>query len=133
MSEAGSHKGPRGQKFGPGEGPQLLAHLQGTGAEVVGNDGEKVGDLKAVQESVFTVGGSMWRDLHGPINRIGEVTAEGNIVLDIPAGQVEETDWEKSWSLGGPSPEEFSEAPREESIWEVVRRRVEDPKKEREE
>lgn len=132
MSEPGSPTGPRGEEFGPGEGPQLLAHLQGTGAGVVGSDGEKVGDLKSVQESTFTVGRGVWRDLHVPIHRIGEVTAEGNIVLDIPAGEVDDTGWEKSWSPGGPSPEEFSEAPREESIWEVARRRIKDPKKEKE-
>ncbi len=34
--------GPRGKRFGPGEGPQLLAHLQATGAEVIGSDGEKM-------------------------------------------------------------------------------------------
>lgn len=130
MSDAGSSTGPWGQKFGPNEGPQLLAHLQGTGAGVLGSDGEKVGDLKAVGESSFTVGRGVWRDLHVPIHRIGEVTEERDIVLDIPAGEVDDTDWEKSWSPGGPSPEEFSEAPREDSIWEVVRRRADDPKKE---
>jgi hypothetical protein len=39
MTSGGSSVGPRGQRFDAGEGPQTLAQLQDTGAEVVGSDG----------------------------------------------------------------------------------------------
>ena len=40
----------------PGHGPQTLAQLQATGAEVLGSDGEKIGDLKEVGDADFLVG-----------------------------------------------------------------------------
>ncbi len=38
-----------------GHGPQTLAQLQATGAEVVGSDGKKVGDLKEVGDADFLI------------------------------------------------------------------------------
>ncbi len=39
-----------------GHGPQTLAQLQATGAEVVGSDREKIGDLKEVGDADFLIG-----------------------------------------------------------------------------
>ncbi|MDP9485652.1 MAG: hypothetical protein M3Q49_07690 [Actinomycetota bacterium] len=82
--------GPRGKSFGPGEGLQLLAQLQATGAKVLGSDGEKVGDLKSVGDADFLVGRTLRRDVRVPIARIEEVTEGGEVVLDVPADRVEE-------------------------------------------
>ena len=56
VAGGGSEVGPKGQDYGSGEGPQTLAQLQGTGAEVVGSDGENIGDLKTVGAADFVVG-----------------------------------------------------------------------------
>jgi hypothetical protein len=55
MAKGGPEAGSGGGRFGPGEGPQTLAQLQSTGAEVVGSDGETVGDLKTVGDAHFVV------------------------------------------------------------------------------
>jgi hypothetical protein len=123
MSNGDSDLGPRGKQFGPGEGPQLLAHLQATGAEVVGSDGEKIGDLKSVGDADFQVGRTIRSDLHVPIARIKEVTEDNRIVLDIPADKIGETDWderEADVSEAG----DFSASPVEEGIWEVAKRKA---------
>jgi hypothetical protein len=79
--------GPRGQRFGPGEGPQTLAQLEATGAEIVGSDGEKVGDLKSVGDAGFLVERTLRRDLHVPVKHVQEVTTDNKVVLDVPAEQ----------------------------------------------
>ena len=85
MASGGSSVGPRGQRFDAGEGPQTLAQLQATGAEVIGSDGEKVGDLKAVGDADFVVGRTLRSDLHIPVTSIREVTTDNRIVLDVSA------------------------------------------------
>jgi hypothetical protein len=60
----------------PGHGPQTLAQLQATGAEVLGSDGEKIGDLKEVGDADFLVGRTLRRDLRLPVSRVREVTCE---------------------------------------------------------
>ena len=85
MASDGSSLGPRGQRFDAGEGPQTLAQLQATGAEVIGSDGEKVGDLKAVGDADFVVGRTLRSDLHIPVTSIREVTTDNRIVLDVSA------------------------------------------------
>ena len=88
MTEGGSEPGPREQSRGAGRGPQTLAQLQATGVEVVGSDGEKVGDLKVVGDADFVVGRTLLRrDLRLPVNRIREITGDDKIVLDVPADQ----------------------------------------------
>ncbi len=122
-----SNVGPRGKRFGPGEGPQLLADMQNTGAEVVGSDGETIGDLKAVRDADFVVKRSLVRrDLHVPVKAIQEVTTDNRIVIDIPADQVDEMDWEKSWSepSGGAEADrdDFAEgSKREKGIWGMTK------------
>ncbi len=90
MAYDGSSVGPRGQRFDAGEGPQTLAQLQATGAEVVGSDGEKVGDLKAVGDADFVVGRTLRSDLHIPITHVREVTTDDKIVLDVSAKEAKE-------------------------------------------
>ena len=91
MADGESGVGPRGKRFGPGEGPQLLAQLEGTGAEVVGSDGEKVGNLKQVGDAAFVVDRGMLRgDVSVPVRHITEVTTDERIVLDVPSDRVDE-------------------------------------------
>jgi hypothetical protein len=115
-----SSTGPRGQNFDAGEGPQTLAQLQGTGAEVVGSDGEKVGDLKTVGDADFVVGRTLRSDLHIPVRHVREVTGDNKIVLDVSAEQAKEARW------GGPSTdtsgsaEGFSDSAKvEKGVWEL--------------
>jgi hypothetical protein len=55
-----------------GHGPQTLDQLQATGAEVVGSDGEKVGDLEEVGNADFLVERTLRRDLRLQVSRVGE-------------------------------------------------------------
>ena len=90
MASDGSSVGPRGQRFDAGEGPQTLAQLQATRAEVIGSDGGKVGDLKTVGDADFVVGRTLRSDLHIPVTRIREVTTDNKIVLDVSAEEAKE-------------------------------------------
>jgi len=101
MADGESDVGPRGKSFDSSEGPQLLAHLQGTDAEVVGSDGEKVGNLKEVGPAAFLIDrGTLRRDVSLPVRHVAEVTTDERIVLDVPADQVDEVG-QKHWP--GPS------------------------------
>jgi len=92
--------GPRGKSYGPGEGPQTLAQLQATGAEVFGSDGEKVGDLKEVRDADFLVGrGGLRRDVYVPVGNVAEIGEGGGIVLDVASGEVDDQGWEKAFPL----------------------------------
>ena len=113
MANGGSEVGPRGQHFGSGEGPQTLAQLQGTGAEVVGSDGEKVGDLKTVGDADLVVGRTLRSDLHVPVARVREVTADNRIVLDVSAEEAKEARWGPSTDTAGGA-EGFSDSARVE-------------------
>ena len=93
MANGTSESGSEGGRFGPGEGPQTLAQLQSTGAEVVGSDGEKVGDLKTVGDADFVVGRTLWGDLHVPIRHVSEVSADNKIILDVSADDAKEAWW----------------------------------------
>lgn len=123
MANDGPGAGPRGERSDAGGGPQTLAQLQGTGAEVVGSDGEKVGDLKIVGDADIVVGRSLLRsDLHVPVAHVREVTADDRIVLDVSAEEAKEARW------GGPSTdtsggaEDFSESTRvEKGALEIVK------------
>ena len=85
--------GARGKRFDPGEGPQLLAQLRATGGtQVFGSDGEKVGELKEVGDASFVVDrGALRGEVCVLVERVGEVTGDGRIVLDVPADRVDET------------------------------------------
>ena len=96
MADGKSEVGPRGNTFDSGEGPQLLNHLQGTGAEVVGSDGEKVGNLKEVGDATFVVyRRTLRRDISIPMKHIVEVTTDTRIVLDAPEDQVDDIGWSR--------------------------------------
>lgn len=85
-----SDPGPREQRTEAGGGPITLSQLQGTGAEVVGSDGEKVGDLKEVGDADFLVERTLRRDIRVPVNHVREVTADSKVVLDVRADEVNE-------------------------------------------
>jgi hypothetical protein len=89
MPERESEAGATERIAERGDGPQTLAQLQATGAEVVGSDGETVGDLKDVGDADFLVGRTLRRDLRLPVNRVREVTSN-KIVLDLPAAEAKE-------------------------------------------
>ncbi len=115
MSDGEEHGfGPRGGRFGSGEGPQLINHLQGTGAEVVGSDGEKVGELKEVGDAAFVVDrGTLRGEVRLPVARIGEVTNDGRIVLDVAADRVDEVGqkgWPKLSGAGDPASTPYAES-----------------------
>lgn len=121
MASGESEIGPRGKRFEPGEGPQLLAQLQSSGAEVIGSDGEKLGDLKSVGDADFLVARTLGRDVRVPVARIKEVTDDNEIVLDLPAGEVDEVGRDER-SLGPDLEEGFSESNEtEKGVWGVRR------------
>lgn len=93
MTDRGSDVGPRGKRFDTGEGRQTLAQLQNTGAEVVGSDGQKIGDLKSVGDADFVVGRMLRSDLHVPVKHVSEVTTDNKIVLDVSADEAKEAPW----------------------------------------
>ena len=90
MVERESDTGATERSDEPGQGPQTLAQLQATGAEVVGSDGERLGDLEEVGDADFLVGRSLRRNLRLPVSRVREVTSESKIVLDLPAAEAKE-------------------------------------------
>jgi hypothetical protein len=102
MAEREADTGATERSAEPGHGPQTLAQLQATGAEVVGSDGERLGDLAEVGDADFLVGRTLRRDLRLPINRVREVTSENKIVLDLPAAEAKELG--KRESLGETAP-----------------------------
>ena len=106
MADGESNVGPRGKSFGSGESPQLLNHLQGTDAEVVGSDGEKVGTLKEVGDAAFLIDrGTLRGEVSMPVRHVAEVTTDNRIVLDVPANQVDdvgETGWPSLPRAGDP-------------------------------
>ena len=99
---------------GTGAGPQTLAQLQGTGAEVVGSDGEKVGDLKTVGDADIVVGRTLRRDLHVPVRYVREVTADDKIVLNVSAGEAKEARWGSASTDTSGGGEGFSDSARVE-------------------
>ena len=114
MANEGPGTGSTGESSGAGGGPQTMAQLQGTVAEVVGSDGEKVGDLKTVGEADIVVGRSMLRsDLHVPVARVREVTPDNRVVLDVSADEAKEARWGgPSTDTSGSGADEFSESSR---------------------
>jgi hypothetical protein len=84
--------------------------LQGTGAEVVGSDGGKVGDLKTVGDADVVVGRTLRSDLHVPVRHVREVTDDGKIVLDVSAEEAKEARWGGASTDTSGGAEDFSES-----------------------
>src|ERR687897_967832 len=101
----------------PGHGPQTLAQLQATGAEVLGSDGEKIGNLKEVGDADFLVGRTLRRDLRLPVSRVREVTSENKIVVDVPATEAKGLGEKESLGEGAPGTGSMSENPGKEEKW----------------
>lgn len=105
------HGTPGRETSGAAKGPQTLAQLQATGAEVVGSDGKKVGDLKEVGDADFVVGRTLKSDLRLSVNQIREIIPEdgGNkIVLELPAEEAKDASRSGASGDGDPAAD-FSE------------------------
>src|SRR5215218_3878701 len=98
----------------PGHGPQTLAQLQATGAEVVGSDGDKIGDLKEVGDADFLVGRTLRRNLRLPVSRVREVTSENKIVLDLTTAEAKELGEKESLGEAAPGARSMAENPGKE-------------------
>jgi hypothetical protein len=107
-------RGPAERSTGPGHGPQTLAQLQATGAEVVGSDGEKVGNLKEVGDADFLVERTLRRNLRLPVSCVWEVTPDNTIVLDVPAGEAKAAGNKESLGEAAPGAGSMSENPGKE-------------------
>jgi hypothetical protein len=94
----------------PGHGPQTLAQLQATGAEVFGSDGDKI----EVGDADFLVGRTLRRDLRLPVSRVREVTSENKIVLDLPATETKALGEKESLGEAAPGAGSMSENPGKE-------------------
>ena len=99
---------------GPGQGPQTLAQLQATGAEVLGSDGERLGDLEDVGDADFLVGRTLRRDLRLPVSRVREVTSDNKIVLDLPVAEAKELGEKESAGEAAPAAGSMAENPGKE-------------------
>ncbi len=110
MAKSGSDPGPREKSQGARQGPQTLAQLQATNAEVVGSDGEKIGDLKTVGDADFLVGRTLRPDLRLPINCVREITSDDKVVLDVPADQAPELNQERASTDMAGGAESFSDS-----------------------
>ncbi len=70
---------------------ELLGQLQEEQAEVVGSEGDKVGNLKSVRKEDFLLDRGMLRsDVYLPVAAIETITEDNRIVLSIPADRVDE-------------------------------------------
>lgn len=117
-----SGPGPSEQRPEAGGGPITLSQLQATGAEVIGSDGEKVGDLKEVDDADFLIERTLQRDIRVPVNRVREVTADNKIVLDVRADEVKEVGRKEPLSYKAPDAGNISHsAEKEKGIWGLRR------------
>ena len=114
MVERESDTGATERSTEPGQGPQTLAQLQATGAEVVGSDGERLGNLEEVGDADFLVGRTLRRNLRLPVSRVREITSENKIVLDLPAAEAKELGEKESLGEGAPGSGSMSENPGKE-------------------
>ena len=114
MVEREPDKGAPERSAEPGHGPQTLAQLQATGAEVIGSDGEKIGDLKEVGDADFLVGRTLRRNLRLPVSRVREITSENKIVLDLPTAEAKELAERESLGEGAPGSSSMAENPGKE-------------------
>lgn len=121
MAKSESETGPSEQSFGPGHGPQTLPQLQATGAEVVGSDGEKIGDLKEVSDADFRVGRTLRRDLHVPVARVKKVTTDNQIVLDLTADEANNMGWDRPSGETDPAADFSESSEREKGAWGLRR------------
>jgi hypothetical protein len=71
--------------------------------QVVGLDGEQIGQVKEVRGEDFLISRPMARDLLVPM-RFVQNTHDDQIVLSIPAGQVDGMNWRSPELLGAPPP-----------------------------
>jgi hypothetical protein len=99
---------------GSGQGPQTLAQLRATGAEVLGSDGERLGDLKEVGDADFLVGRTLRRDLRLPVSRVREVTSDNKVVLNLPAAEAKELGGKESPGEAAPAAGSMAENPGKE-------------------
>jgi hypothetical protein len=118
--------GPTEQSVGSGHGPQTLAQLQATGAEVIGSDGEKVGDLKEVGDADFLVERTLRRNPRLPVSCVLEVTADNKTILDVPADEANGAGGKETLGEAAPGVGSMSENPgkEEKGAWGAPEGRV---------
>lgn len=118
MPDEESDTGTR-QSFGADEGPQILGQMMAEGgAQVVGSDDERIGDLKDQRDTTLTVDrGGLKRDLHLPVTSVSEIIGSEVVKLEVRADEVEDIGWTGSDALG--KAKDFSEAPIREDLGEV--------------
>src|SRR5688500_3715275 len=65
------------------------------GAKLVGSDGSGIGTVKEVREDhlVVSVGTLLKHDVYVPIDRISATDRDDEVLVDIPAGQVDAEGW----------------------------------------
>lgn len=114
MANDGPGTGREGESAEAGAGPLTLAQLQGTEAEVVGSDGKKVGDLKIVGDADLVVGRTLRSDLHVPVRRVREVTADDKVVLNVSADEAQKAQPSGSSTDTSDHPEGFSPSEEQE-------------------
>jgi hypothetical protein len=88
--------------------------MQGTGAEVVGPDEEKVGDLKEVGDADFRVGRTLRRDLRLPVGRVREGTSDYKIILELSAAEARKLGEKVSLGEAAPGAGSMAENPGKE-------------------
>ena len=66
---------------------------------VVGSDGADVGTVKEVRANDFLINRPMKRDIYAPFDAIRGVN--DTVMLNIPADDVDNTDWPKPALMGG--------------------------------
>lgn len=79
----------RGRSNGEMTGRQIRP-----GMEVIGKDGEQVGEVKEVRSNDFLVDRSLARDVYVPFNACQKADADGRIRLNVRADEVDAQDWE---------------------------------------
>ena len=114
MVERESDKGAIERSAESGQGPQTLAQLQATGAEVVGSDGERLGNLEEVGDADFLVGRTLRRNLRLSVSRVREVTSDNKVVLDLPAAEAKELAERESLGETAPGAGSMAENPGKE-------------------
>ncbi|HET8631002.1 MAG TPA: DUF2171 domain-containing protein [Thermomicrobiales bacterium] len=77
---------------------------------VVGSDRDEVGTVKAVRAADFLVDRRMRRDVYVPMAAVRDVTAD-SIMLDVPAGRVDDQHWPSPPLTGGERPAAATPAP----------------------
>jgi hypothetical protein len=94
--------GPETKKgFAPGEradtriGREMVIR---EGMEVMGSNGEYVGEVKEIREQDFLVDRRMARDVYVPFSAVAK--SDRCIMLNVPSDKMDDADWERAPVMG---------------------------------